>query len=47
MVSPFQTTARVHVASAILEAASSGERSVDGLIRVGRRALRDATGGAH
>jgi hypothetical protein len=47
MVSPFQTTARVHVASKILEAASGGERSVEGLTRIGRHALREATCRSH
>jgi hypothetical protein len=46
-VPPFQTTARVHVASKILEAASGGERSVECLTRIGRHALREATNLRH
>lgn len=38
-VSCYETAARTHVASMILEAASQGETSVDGLKQVGRTAL--------
>lgn len=41
-VSCYDTAARTHVASMILEAASKGETSVDGLKRIGRSALRGA-----
>lgn len=41
-VSRYETSARTHVASMILEAASKGETSVDGLKQVGRRALSEA-----
>jgi hypothetical protein len=41
-VSRYETSARTHVASMILEAASNGETSVDRLKHVGRRALGDA-----
>jgi hypothetical protein len=41
-VSRYETGARAHVASKILEAATKGERSVDYLIRVGRTALDKA-----
>src|SRR3954470_6597971 len=41
-VSCYQTAARTHVASMILEAASKGETSVDGLKQIGRSALRGA-----
>lgn len=41
-VSRYETSARTHVASMILEAASNGETSVDGLKQVGRRALSEA-----
>jgi hypothetical protein len=37
-----ETAARTHVASVILEAASKGETSLDGLKQIGRSALRDA-----
>ncbi|MET4256335.1 hypothetical protein ABIC09_001266 [Bradyrhizobium sp. S3.12.5] len=39
-VSRYETTARTHVASTILEAATRGETSMDGLKQVGRNALR-------
>jgi hypothetical protein len=38
-VSQYETGARAHVASKILEAATNGERCVDVLKRVGRIAL--------
>ncbi|WGD53090.1 hypothetical protein QA641_03880 [Bradyrhizobium sp. CB1650] len=41
-VSRYETSARAHVASKILEAATRGETSVDGLKQVGRNALREA-----
>ncbi|MET4476495.1 hypothetical protein [Bradyrhizobium sp. F1.13.3] len=41
-VSRHETSVRRHVASVILEAASKGETSVDGLKQVGRRALSEA-----
>ncbi len=41
-VSQYETTARTHVASKILEAATMGETSADGLKQVGRKALSDA-----
>jgi hypothetical protein len=41
-VSRYETAARTHVASMILEAASKGETSVDGLKQVGVNALRKA-----
>ncbi|MCK1319647.1 MULTISPECIES: hypothetical protein [unclassified Bradyrhizobium] len=41
-VSCYETAARTHVASMILEAASKGETSVDGLKQIGRSALRGA-----
>ena len=41
-VSRYETAARTHVASMILEAASKGETSVDGLKQIGRSALREA-----
>jgi hypothetical protein len=41
-VSRYETGARAHVASKILEAATKGERSVDDLKRVGRSALNNA-----
>ncbi|MBW7967064.1 MULTISPECIES: hypothetical protein [unclassified Bradyrhizobium] len=41
-VSPHETGARAHVASKILEAATKGETSADGLMQVGRKALSDA-----
>jgi hypothetical protein len=41
-VSRYETSARTHVASVILEAASKGETSVDGLKQIGRSALREA-----
>jgi hypothetical protein len=39
-VSCYETAARTHVASMILEAARKGETSVDGLKQIGRSALR-------
>jgi hypothetical protein len=39
--SRYETSARTRVASMILEAASNGETSVDGLKEIGRSALRD------
>ncbi len=47
VVPPFQSTARVHVASAILEAARTGERSVERLTRIGQCALYEATTKTH
>ena len=41
-VSRHETSARTHVASMILEVASKGETSVDGLKQIGRSALREA-----
>jgi hypothetical protein len=41
-VSRYETSARTHVAFTILEAASKGETSVDGLKRIGINALREA-----
>jgi hypothetical protein len=41
-VSRYDTGARAHVASKILEAATKGERSVDDLKRVGQSALNSA-----
>jgi hypothetical protein len=41
-VSRYETAARAHVASKILEAATQGETSLDGLRQVGLRALREA-----
>ncbi len=41
-VSRYETLARTHVASKILEAATSGETSVANLKQVGRKALSDA-----
>jgi len=41
-VSRYETMARTHVASKILEAARSGETSVANLRQVGRKALSDA-----
>jgi len=41
-VSRYETSARTHVASMILEAASKGETSVQGLKRIGVNALREA-----
>jgi hypothetical protein len=41
-VSRYETAARTHVASTILEAASKGETSVDGLKQIGVNALREA-----
>jgi hypothetical protein len=41
-VSRYETSARTHVASMILEAATKGETSVDGLKQIGRSALRQA-----
>ncbi|WP_409190378.1 hypothetical protein [Bradyrhizobium sp. RDM4] len=41
-VSRYETPARTHVASMILEAATKGETSVDGLKQIGRNALREA-----
>jgi hypothetical protein len=43
-VSRYQTGARAHVASKILEAATNGERFVDDLKRVGQTALSGAPG---
>jgi hypothetical protein len=42
-VSCYETSARTHVASKILEAASKGETSVDGLKQIGINALREAS----
>lgn len=41
-VSRYETSARTHVASMLLEAASKGETSIEGLKQAGRRALSDA-----
>ncbi|MET4039891.1 hypothetical protein ABIC03_001576 [Bradyrhizobium sp. RT6a] len=41
-VSRYETSARTHVAAMILEAASKGETSADGLKRIGVNALREA-----
>ncbi|MGY4596931.1 hypothetical protein [Bradyrhizobium sp. CW1] len=41
-VSRYETSARTYVACMILEAASKGETSVDGLKQIGRSALRQA-----
>jgi hypothetical protein len=41
-VSRYETSARTHVASKILEAATAGETSVANLRKVGRIALSDA-----
>jgi hypothetical protein len=41
-ISQYETGARAHVASKILEAATNGERCVDVLKRVGRIALDSA-----
>lgn len=41
-VSRYETLARTHVASKILEAATSGETPVANLRQVGRKALSDA-----
>ena len=41
-VSQYETGARAHVASKLLEAATNGERSVDDLKRVGQKALGTA-----
>ncbi|WP_247399109.1 MULTISPECIES: hypothetical protein [unclassified Bradyrhizobium] len=41
-VSRNETAARTYVASIILEAASKGETSVDGLKQIGANALREA-----
>lgn len=41
-LSRYETRTRTHVASKLLESASSGERSVAGLTKVGRDALRHA-----
>jgi hypothetical protein len=41
-VSRYETSARTHVAFTILEAASKGETSFDGLKRIGINALREA-----
>ena len=41
-VSRYETSAGTHVASMILEAATKGETSVDGLKQIGRSALREA-----
>ncbi|UPK19152.1 hypothetical protein [Bradyrhizobium sp. 131] len=42
-VSRYETSARTHVASMILEAASKGETSADRLKQVGRSALSGAS----
>lgn len=42
-VSKYETGARTHVASKILEAATRGETSVEDLKRVGRSALESAS----
>lgn len=41
-VSRYETGARAHVASKLLEAATNGETSVDDLRRIGRSALGSA-----
>jgi hypothetical protein len=41
-VSRYETAARTHVASMILEAARKGETSIDGLKQIGVNALRTA-----
>ncbi len=41
-VSQYETRTRTHVASRILESASSGERSIAGLRKAGNEALRFA-----
>jgi hypothetical protein len=41
-VSQYETRTRTHVASKLLESASSGERSIAGLTKVGCDALRHA-----
>ncbi len=41
-LSQYETRTRTHVASKLLESASSGERSVAGLTKVGCDALRHA-----
>jgi len=41
-VSYYETGVRTHVASKLLEAASNGENSIDGLRKVGREALTSA-----
>ncbi|MDE5462130.1 hypothetical protein [Bradyrhizobium sp. CSS354] len=41
-VSRYETSARTHVASMILEAAGKGDTSVDGLKKIGVTALREA-----
>jgi hypothetical protein len=41
-VSRYETSAHTQLASMILEAASKGETSVDGLKQIGRSALRGA-----
>ena len=41
-MSRYETSARTHVASKILEAATQGETSLDGLKQVGRQAVREA-----
>lgn len=41
-VSQYETGARAHVASKILEAATNGERSIEDLKRVGRCALGES-----
>jgi hypothetical protein len=41
-VSRYETGARAHVAFKILEAATRGERSIEGLRRVGQSALGSA-----
>lgn len=41
-VSQYETRTRTHVASKLLESASSGERSIAGLRKVGCDALRHA-----
>jgi hypothetical protein len=41
-ISQYETGARAHVASKLLEAATNGERSVDDLKRAGQKALGTA-----
>jgi len=41
-VSRYETGVRTHVAAKLLEAASNGENSIDGLRKVGREALASA-----
>jgi len=42
-ISQYETSIRIHVASRLLEAAGQGERSEEGLWRVGRNALGERT----